>query len=45
MFDGILTVTRSEEVSITGDTQGNFELPRPPNFLDSHQTQEQQDKI
>ena len=40
MFDGILNVTLSEEVSTTGVTQGNLELPLPPDSLDSHQTQE-----
>ena len=34
MFDGILNVTLSEEVSTTGVTQGNLELPLPPDFLD-----------
>ena len=41
MFDGILNVTLSEEVSTTGVTQGNLELPLPPNSFDSHQTQKQ----
>ena len=41
MFDGILNVTLSEEVSTTGVTQGNLELPLPSNSLDSHQTQKQ----
>ena len=27
-----------EKVSTTGVTQGNLELPLPPNSLDSHQT-------
>ena len=35
MFDGILNVTLSEEISITRVTQGNLGLP------DSHQTQKQ----
>ena len=39
MFDGILNVTPSEEVSTTGVTQENLKLPLPPNSLDSHQTQ------
>ena len=39
MFDGILNKTPSEEVSTTGVTQENFELPLPPNSLDSYQTQ------
>ena len=30
-----------EEVSTTGVTQGNLELPLPSDSLDSHQTQEQ----
>ena len=34
MFDGILNVTLSEEVSTTGVTQGNLELPLPPDSLD-----------
>ena len=41
MFDGILNVTLSEEVSTTGVTQENLELPLLPNSLDSHQTQKQ----
>ena len=41
MFDGILNVTLSEEVSTVGVTQENPELHLPPNFLDSHQTQKQ----
>ena len=41
MFDGILNVTPSEEVSTTGVTQENLELPLLPNSLDSHQTQKQ----
>ena len=41
MFDGILNVTLSEEVSTTGVTHGNHELLLPPNSLDSHQTQKQ----
>ena len=40
MFNRILNTTLSEEkVSTTGVTQGNLELPLPPNSLDSHQTQ------
>ena len=34
MFDGILNVTLSEEVSTTGVTQGNLKLPRLPDSLD-----------
>ena len=34
MFDGILNVTPSEEVSTTGVTQGNLELPLPPDSPD-----------
>ena len=34
MFDGILNVTLSEEVSTTGVTQGNLELPLPPDSPD-----------
>ena len=41
MFDGFLYVTLCEEISTTGITQGNLELPLPPDSLDSHQTQEQ----
>ena len=41
MFNGILNVTLSEEVSTTGVTQGNLELSLPPDSLDSHQTQKQ----
>ena len=41
MFDGILNVAPSEEVSTTGVTQENLELPLLPNSLDSHQTQKQ----
>ena len=40
MFDGILNATLSEEkVSTTGVTQRNLKIPLPPNYLDSHQTQ------
>ena len=39
MFDGILNVTLSEEVSTTGVTQGNLELLLLPDSLNSHQTQ------
>ena len=41
MFDGILNVTLSEEVSTIGITQENLKLPLPPVSLDSHQTQKQ----
>ena len=41
MFDGFLYVTLCKEVSTNGITQGNLELPLPPDSLDSHQTQEQ----
>ena len=41
IFDLILNVTLSEEVSTTGVTQGNLELSLPPDSLDSHQTQKQ----
>ena len=34
MFDEILNATLSEEVSTTGATQGNLELPLPPNSFD-----------
>ena len=34
MFDGMLNVTLSEEVSTTGVTQGNLKLPLPPDSLD-----------
>ena len=34
MFDGILNVTLSEEVSTTGVTQGNLELLLRPNSAD-----------
>ena len=37
MFDRILNVTLSEEVSTTRVTQGNLELPLPPNSLDTKQ--------
>ena len=37
MFDRILNVTLSEEVSTTRVTQGNLELPLPPNSLDTEQ--------
>ena len=40
MFDSILNATLFEEVSTTGVTQGNLELPLPPpDSLDSRQTQ------
>ena len=45
MFDGILNVTLSEEVSTTGVTQGNLKLLLHPNSSDSHQTQIQEDEI
>ena len=38
MFDRILNATLSQ-VSTTGVTQENLELPLLPNFLDSQQTQ------
>ena len=38
MFDRILNATLSQ-VSTTGVTQENLELPLLPNSLDSHQTQ------
>ena len=41
MFDGILNVTLSVEVSTSGVIQGNLELPLPPDSLDSHQAQKQ----
>ena len=34
MFDGILNVTLSEEVFTSEVTQGNLELPLPPDSLD-----------
>ena len=34
MFDGILNVTLSEEVSTSEVTQGNLELPLSPDSLD-----------
>ena len=37
MFDGILNVTLSEEVSTTVVTQGNLEVLLRPNSPDSHQ--------
>ena len=37
LFDRILNVTLSEEVSTTRVTQGNLELPLPPNSLDTKQ--------
>ena len=39
MFNGVLNVTLSEEVSTTVVTQGNLEFLWPPNYPDSHQTQ------
>ena len=37
MFDRILNATLSEEkISTTEVTQGNLELPMPPNSLDLH---------
>ena len=45
MFDGILNVTLSEEVSTIGVTQGNIELLLHPNSPDSHQTQIQEYEI
>ena len=42
MFEGVLNATLSEEkVSTTAVTQGNLELPLPPNSLDLHQTKKQ----
>ena len=41
MFNGILNVTLSGEVSTTGVTQGNLEFSLRPDSLDSHQTQKQ----
>ena len=37
MFNGILNVTLSEEVSTTVVTQGNLEVLLRPNSPDSHQ--------
>ena len=45
MFDGILNVSLSEEVSTTGVTQGNLKLILRPNSLDSHQKQIQEYEI
>ena len=45
MFDGILNVTLSEEVSTTGVTQGNLKLLLRPNSPDSHQKQIQEYEI
>ena len=45
MFDKVLNVTPSEEVSTTGVTQGNLKLLLHPNSSDSHQTQIQEDEI
>ena len=36
IFDGILNVTLPEELFTAGVTQGNLELPLPPNSIDSH---------
>ena len=36
IFDGILNVILLEELFATGVTQGNLELPLPPNSLNSH---------
>ena len=36
MFDRIPNVTLSEEVSVTGVTQRNIEIPLRPGSLDSH---------
>ena len=36
ILDGILNVTLPEELFTTRVTQGNLELPLPPNSLDSH---------
>ena len=35
IFDGILNVILLEELFTTAVTQGNLELPLPPNSLDS----------
>ena len=40
IFEGIVNVTLSEEVSTTGVTHGNLEF-----FLDSHQTQKNNMKL
>ena len=45
MFDRILNVTLPEEFSTTEVTQKNLELPQPPDSLDSHQKQKQQNEI
>ena len=42
MFDRILNVFLPEEVSTIGVTEGNLELPLPPNSLDLHQRQKTQ---
>ena len=39
MFDLTVNLTLSDNVSITGLTQENLELPLPRNSLDSHQTE------
>ena len=41
MFDRILYMTLSDEVSTTEVTQGNLELHLPPDYFASHQTQTQ----
>ena len=41
MYDGILNVTLSEDVSTTRVTQENLEIRLPPDSLDLHQTQKQ----
>ena len=42
MLDRVLTATLSgEKIFTTGVTQGYLELAPPPNSLDSHQTQKQ----
>ena len=41
MYDGILNVTLSENVSTTRVTQGNLEIRLPPDSPDLHQTQKQ----
>ena len=43
--DTVENVTLSEEVSTIEVTQGNLELPLPPNYLYSHQTKKQEDEI
>ena len=45
MFGRFLTLILCEEVSTTGVSQGNLELPLPPDSLDSHQIKEQKNEI